>query len=127
VAAVIRVGELATMTADVQDRIQSCLLQELGKMGIQATDDAVEGYDLLLRVRADFAAVDVVDETPVVRVDLALRVSDARKKTTLKTWTESEGRVGRPNYEAAISTAATKICVRSVPNISTNLKKLMRP
>jgi hypothetical protein len=125
VEAVVRIEEMSGAAPDEQARIQSCLLQELGKMGLQVVDDDEGGYDLLLKARADFAPVDVVSGMALVRVDLALDVSDAKKKKTLKTWTETEGRVSRPNWRAAISTAATKICQRSVPNIALNLKKLM--
>jgi hypothetical protein len=123
VAAVIRMEQLSDLVPDEQERIQSCLLQELGKMGLQVADDDAGGYDLLLRVRADFAPVDVSADAAVVRVDLALDVSDGKKK--LATWTESEGRVSRPNVRAAVSTAATKICMRAVPAIAAKLNHLM--
>ena len=125
VEALVRVDNMTDAATAEQERIRSCLLQELGKIGLQIADDDSGSFDLLLKARADFAQVDMVEGMALVRVDLALNVSDVKKRKSLKSWSETEGRVSRPNWSAAISTAATKICQRSVPNIAANLRKLM--
>ena len=99
------------------DRVQACLEDALTERGY-AVDLADTGGDFDVRIDGDVRAEQQaqIAGDVVVRVELVLRLKDARKGRVIRTVRGAE-KSTRPTFERAVQTGAYRVCRKRVPQM----------